>query len=428
MKALVFKTADFDFMMSRWTRAFKDCHVDFSEVVLDPKNRPSLQEQIKIIESVKPDFLFCQNLYAIDEWEGWGPPLEEVLEKFKIPLIGWAVDNPYSSGTPAHFWRLVTGPKFSRRILTLCIDDQFVRSFEAHGIRARFFLHSADRDYSRWANESQVSPLFENQITFAATPPPLHFLEDQPQKSPELGLIEQGMHRLLGVLKAHPQFRDHSSQQTLLAQQVFDLVSPHWYSFFARDYPKPEELVRARESLALRIKEGLSPESQISAMVQHGLRSIDSYYGHVQMSLWIKALRSSGLKVFGGEGWRKIFGDTETYPRLNPQELAASYRQSAVSFIFCKPSLPETPSERVLETFAAKGLPLHNTRKGMHRYFEDLEIPSYESLPQAAQKMNELKDHRGDFESLIQKGHEIVMEKHTFHQRVKELVAIIEAE
>ena len=142
----------------------------------------------------------------------------------------------------------------------------------------------------------------------------------------------------------------------------------------------------------------------------------------------LKKLIPLGLTFFGDpQGWQMIFGDTITaYPDVNYYaETPAVYASATINFNATSLQMPQAVNQRVFDVPLCGGFLLTDRQDELFELFEADEIAIYEGAEDVAEKAAYYLNRPLVREKIIRKAREKVLRRHTYKDRMGELLALL---
>ena len=136
-----------------------------------------------------------------------------------------------------------------------------------------------------------------------------------------------------------------------------------------------------------------------------------------------------GLTFFGDpQGWQKIFGDRITvFPYVNYfAETPAVYASSTINFNATSLQMPRAVNQRVFDVPLCGGFLLTDRQEELFEWFEKDEVAVYDGEGDIAEKADYYLKHQSVREKISKRARAKVLRRHTYKDRMAELLALME--
>jgi hypothetical protein len=149
-------------------------------------------------------------------------------------------------------------------------------------------------------------------------------------------------------------------------------------------------------------------------------------YSYFQVASRLHGLKEKGLRIYGEGQWNQILPEYG-YPtrRLNYPEMYAAFQNSKIIFCFTKKLFVGNVHERVFHILGAGGFPLSDHRDDIDVMFDPGEVVTYRSFDEAKSLIDFYTKNETARKNVIEKGRAKVFSKHSYAQRMSELVQIV---
>jgi hypothetical protein len=194
--------------------------------------------------------------------------------------------------------------------------------------------------------------------------------------------------------------------------------------YFLSEILSPQEFEFEHEKAIQKAKTLLS--SSYAEAFERSFWQLSYAHSCFKHSVAIQSLLPKGLQVFGPD-WDRILKMPESYRSFYPdrQEFYSICAGTKVYFCHHKDQLMEAINERVYVASAVGGFPISNHQEDFDRYFEEGEIVTYRSLPEAHELIDYYLTHDEEREKLALKARAKVARYYTSKPWAEALVDII---
>jgi spore maturation protein CgeB len=400
------------------TRAFQQLGHDAQSVMVDETIEPKPEPLLKFLKEFKPDFCFTENFHAFDICRSnLSLPLEEYLQKNKIPSAIWYVDSPHSVGSTLNRNRWLKGYK-PDGMTFFCADRKDSNDFKKMGLSTAHLGLGIDGALEKFEFRADVLKKFEADLSyvgssFASPSEPIKDLEDLRtffSKSYLMLLINN-------IRFAQEQFYAFQPARfEQLAKNLFALI----FDFFGKIYTDPLTYQQNALQLETRILEFLP--TGLASMYRIFDKGLNANYSQFQIAAYLNEFAPLGLKIYGGDSWKNLlYAYQNTTPFLNDDEVLHVFRASKINFILTKWYFWGTVQEQVFLALACGGLPLTDKREELSEFFDQGEVLSYSHFEEAEDLIKHYTKDDAARQKIIHRGRARVFREHTYFHRMKTL-------
>jgi spore maturation protein CgeB len=142
----------------------------------------------------------------------------------------------------------------------------------------------------------------------------------------------------------------------------------------------------------------------------------------------VEGLKPFGISVYGEPFWEKVVGDIHYKGRVDyySTDIARLYGSSRINLNISKYQLKTTVNQRVFDCPLCGGFLITDYRKEISHYFEiDKSMVVYSGLKDLQGKIAYYLDHEKEAKRILEEGKGMVLDRHTYHHRLGELVNTI---
>jgi hypothetical protein len=384
-----------------------------SVVFCDPLTYSSIDELASFIRAEKPSFCLAQNDYSFDPLHPLLSDLYRFLQSENIPTVCWYVDDPSLSGSFGSVAKMWT-PPFPKNFYYFYPDRTYAEFFSARGLPASQLLSAADSNLQAYTPKAPQYDLSLVARPSLSTEKSLLTLGDIQKEAADIffSIFE----RLVTSTQIFKKFLAEGVRHESLRDALFDRFNSHILSYFIPAYESHPQYLESRNNLCGFISSFSPPDSSRLQLLLTG--PADQLYSACELLSYVSRLQSRGLKLFGGDIWKKFFPNLSDEPKyLEPSDLYDVYGSSRINFCYTKRQFPTAVVERPLHILAAGGFPLTDYRSDLEVLFEKDEIISYGSIEEAESLIDYyLRNERARAE-IVEKGRKKVFASHTYAHR-----------
>lgn len=417
MKELQIALLGRDFFIDNLAFAMRDLGCSVTRVESTPGESPQAVGQR--ILALKPDLTLCYNYNFFTsnphfEFEA-GFELKSFLEKNGICHVSWQLDNPRIAGKARlrTFWEHGYQPQ---KTLFAVLDRAHIDFYQSRGVPAILLSSAVDKkledfefDVSRFSH-CQKRPVFVGTAPNYITPPKP--FQDVAEVSGFFSFQEMSF--LLEALAKMGIVIDNESQK----QALFAAYHRYFKTYCC--HPKDYETNASELYAALSRASG----QNCSANSDY----LDMNYSYCQLMQTLKSFLDQGLVMFGGDDWKKYFGDYQVaYPRVDIHtELPNLLHASQIVLCLTKWQYRTAMHDRPIMALACGSFPLTDWREDVAANFAPDELVCYRSLEEAHELAGFYSSHDAARLKVVAKGRERVFAGHTYHHRAQTLIKAIQ--
>jgi spore maturation protein CgeB len=341
-----------------------------------------VEQLLKAVVEFKPDFIFTINHLGVDR-EG---VLIDLLEKLRIPLASWFVDNPHLI---VYLYERLVSPWTA--IFTWDADN--VESLKRMGFEHVRYLPLAT-DVSRFRPR-------------AATAPASH-----PWRSRVSFVGNSMVYKVRKRMDAADPPRELTRNYRDIAAAFGESEERSVAAFLRANYPREAGLFDSMDSLERR----LAFETMITweSTRQYRRRCVE-------------ALMPFRPLIVGDDGWKKTFAGEGERWRWHPElsyydDLPDFYPLSEVNVNTTSKQMKGAVNQRVFDCPAAGAFVLTDEREQMERLFEPgREVAVYGEPEEAADLVRRYLDRPAEREAIVERARARVLQEHTYEHRLMSL-------
>lgn len=407
------------------TSAFKSLGHEARSVMVDERKGSTAESILEFLKSFKPDFCFCENYYVFDPVRSQlSAPLEDHLQKYKIPTAVWYVDSPFGSGSVESRQRWLSDYR-PERVTFFCVDRRDVQEFKSRRLSAAHLPLGVNSKFERYRFNVEILQKFQCDLSFCGRPliAPSELVKDLDD------LRSHFTKSYIQFLLSQIHFMDEKNQvadPVRLREYGRTMFAPV-FDFFCTFHHRPDLYRESLNRLDGFLKQILPSEYHLLLKIFDHRLNFD--YSFFQLAAYLNELADLNIKIFGGEDWKNLlFRSSGRTPFLNDDELFHLFHASKISFSLTKWHFWGAIHERVFMVLACGGLPLTDARDELFEIFDRDEVLSYSSIEEAKDLATRFIKLDGERSKMIEKGRARIFRECTYEIRMKTVVDVMKSE
>ncbi len=339
-----------------------------------------------MVRDEKPTFVLSVNMRGINS------EIFYFLQACGIPVAIWMVDNPWHilSQTRLSWWR-------EAHIFTT--DPSFVPGLEAAGAKHAAFLPLGCWP-EMWSKTGQTRGL--KKIVFVGR-------SSFPDRQ-----------KFFSAAASDAPLKDMLARKKMLEPPLTDESAS-----MPEGGPDSDESSRNRNFHWWMQKLGIAAPWPGHDVRRAGFMAENCSVEH--RSSWLKACLPHGLTVFGDSGWEALLKNETSLPDLRPfvdyyRELPSIYASADYVLNVTSLLLPSGLTQRHFDVWAAGGLLLSDHNAGLNLFPPELVEAMAMKKPQELPiQLKRLEKNPGLRRDLINEFRKLILEKHTYRHRIREM-------
>jgi spore maturation protein CgeB len=323
------------------------------------------------------------------------------LMKEKIPCAAWFLDDPLQSNVNLWIIRRAGGGDW---LNIFCCDRAHVAALSDMGIRSRFLAHCTDPEefrplaLSRNEEEAYACPVSfvgESKVDETRQRRALvdNFIEDKVLRGFDRKKLVDGLDESIEKLIEKPALRAEETTLTCLKEKGIDMSdmrkgTARWF------YSIIEWLATSERRVRL-----------------------------------VRSLLDQGIVVYGDRHWPDVIPEDRYRGPIDYRcDTVKLYHASEVNLNVTRSQIRTAVTQRIFDVSATGAFLLTDYREDFDRYFEPGTFVFYDGPKDLGEKTAYYLAHPGERRSLADTAMRIVREKHTYENRMKELVRVLASE